>query len=588
MKHSRFVAALSLCTIVSAAPAWAQGSCGPPTDATTVRASVSSSGVMGNNTSRHPTISANGRWVAFESDASNLVSGDTNAPFTDSFVRDLRTNATVRISVSSSGAQGNAGGAGPAISADGRFVAFHSASWNLVPGDTNGAVDIFVHDRKTGVVRLASVSTTGIQGNDQSAGPRISGDGRFVVFNSLAYTLVPGDTNGFGGDVFVHDLLTGETERVSVSSGGGQSNGNSGTGDISGDGRYVAFGSRATNLVPGDTNATLDVFVHDRWTHETTRVSVSSTGAQGNGQSGSDSWAGNNPDISEDGRYVAFSSSAQNLVAGDTAWSDAFVHDRWTGVTTLVSKSSSGQFGNEDSGRPSLSAGGRYVAFYSRASNLVPSGTSGPNVFVHDVTSHTTERVSLAWNGSGVGVAGYEPSISADGRWIAFGGAGPAVPGPTNTWLDIFVRQRDLSAPLYYCAPKINSNACEPTIDYVGAPSSTAGSGFHVTVGDVLPGLNGSLVYSIGGAHNAPFAGGTLCIRPPLRFTPTQQAPGRVWPPSCSGTYDIDFNQWVAAGQDPGLISGIQVWVQYISRDPGFARPDSIALSDALTFVLCP
>jgi Tol biopolymer transport system component len=190
-----------------------------------------------------------------------------------------------------------------------------------VPGDTNGANrDIFVRDRQSGQTELVSVSSAGVQGNYGSSNPTISADGRFVAFESSASNLVPGDTNGANGDIFVHDRETGQTERVSVSSAGAQGNYGSVDPTISADGRFVAFRSEANNLVPGDTNDRPDVFVRDRQTGETERVSVSSAGTQGNGHSV-------HPTISADGRFVAFESSASNLVPGDTngANGDIFV-----------------------------------------------------------------------------------------------------------------------------------------------------------------------------------------------------------------------------------------------------------------------
>jgi hypothetical protein len=226
-----------------------------------------------------------------------------------------------------------------------------------------------VHDRQTGATTRVSVSSVGGQGNDFSSGPALSADGRYVAFESTASNLVAGDTNG-SGDVFVHDRQTGATTRVSVSSTGEQGNGNSFRAALSADGRYVAFESTASNLVAGDTNGTSDIFVHDRQTGATTRVSVSSAGEQGNNNSFRSA-------LSANGRYVAFYSLASNLVAGDTngRW-DVFVHDRQTGVTRRVSVSSAGVQGNHDSMWPALSADGRYVAFDSVASNLVPGDTN--------------------------------------------------------------------------------------------------------------------------------------------------------------------------------------------------------------------
>lgn len=588
MNRARLVVALSAPWIANA-QLLAQNGCLPQADATTVRASASSSGVMGNGTSSFPAISANGRWVAFESAANNLVLGDTNGFVRDVFVRDLLTNTTTRVSVSSSGAEAPTGGDSAAISTNGRFVGFVTGS-SLVPEDTNGWADVYVHDRQSGTTKRISVSSTGAQGFEQSTAPRFSADGRFITFNSWANTLVPNDTN-IWTDVFVHDQLLATTERVSVSSSGQEGDGTSAISSISHEGRYVAFSSRATNLVPGDTNDRLDVFVHDRVMHMTTLISVDSTGVQGNADSGNGSVAGPHPpEISGDGRYVAFGSGASNLVVGDTnGFGDAFVHDRWNGTVTLVSRSSLGGLGDSYVlGGVAMAAGANHFVFGSNATNLVAGVTVPPNVYLHDLVAGTTERISLAWDGAGTGVYGSNPAISADSRVIAFTSTGALVPGPVNTWNEISVRIRDLSTPITYCAPKANSSGCNPTVAFVGSPSASAGSGFHITASDVLPGRVGALAYSLNGADNSPLAGGTLCVRPPLRYTPRQTAAGSAWPPTCAGSFDVDFNFWIASAVDPALLPGAQVWTQFISRDPGFPRPDALALSDALTFVICP
>ena len=319
---------------------------------------------------------------------------------------------TERVSVSSDGAQGNKDSFGsPAISSSGRFVAFKSDATNLVPGDTNRYEDVFVHDRKTGNTRRVSVTSGGAQGNGSSFEPVISAGGRFVAFGSFATNLVPGDTNDYE-DVFVHDRRTGKTWRVSVSSGGSQGNVYSYGPAISPGGRFVAFSSSATNLVPRDTNDSGDVFVHDRRTGTTERVSVSSDGAQGNQQS-------SQPAISPGGRFVAFSSQATKLVPGDTnRWDDVFVHDRRTGTTERVSVSSGGAQGNKGSGSPTISPGGRFVAFSSAATNLVPGDTNGLiDVFVRDRRTGTTERVSVGSGGTQGDHGGGGPAaISSDGR----------------------------------------------------------------------------------------------------------------------------------------------------------------------------
>jgi Tol biopolymer transport system component len=293
----------------------------------TERVSVDSAGNQANKGSpAGSAISAHGRYVAFWSYADNLVPGDTNGR-DDVFVHDRKTGITTRVSVDSAGNQGNGGSFDPAISADGRYVAFASEANNPVPDSPIVDSDIFVHDRKTGITTMVSVDSAGNQASyGGNYDPAISAHGRYVAFTSYADNLVPADTNG-GSDAFVHDRKTGITTRVSVDSAGNQAD-NGRIYDlsygpaISADGRYVAFNSHADNLVPADTNGGSDVFVHDRKSGITTRVSVDSTGAQAGYHSFS-------PAISADGHSVTFYSRATNLVADDTNnQPDIFVHDR--------------------------------------------------------------------------------------------------------------------------------------------------------------------------------------------------------------------------------------------------------------------
>jgi Tol biopolymer transport system component len=345
----------------------------------TTRVSVDSSGVEANGGSTKPAISDDGRYVAFQSGASNLVSGDTNNA-DDIFVYDRQTGQTTRVSVRTNGAQANGGSSSPAISADGRFVAFYSDASNLLNGDTNGCGDIFVHDRQTGQTTRVSVSSSGVEEN---ASPRddylvvsISGDGRYVAFYSDATNLVSGDTNG-ASDVFVHDLQTGTTTRASVASDGSEANAGSSEPSLSGDGRYIAFVSGATNLVTEDTNGKADVFVHDLQVGTTTRVSVNSSGVEANG-------GGHNPDISGDGRYVVFLSQSRNLdprAADFGGYPLAYVRDLQVGQTTLASVNSSGDaLGVGDIDLPTISRDGRYVAFDFRE-----HGDPTANAYVYDL-----------------------------------------------------------------------------------------------------------------------------------------------------------------------------------------------------------
>jgi Tol biopolymer transport system component len=421
----------------------------------TTRVSVASDGTQSNHDSYNPSISADGRFVAFESEATNLVSGDTNN-FRDIFVHDRQTGQTTRVSVASDGTQSNQHSYNPSISADGRYVAFESEATNLVSGDTNNHRDIFVHDRQTGQTTRVSVASDGTQANDFSSNPSISADGRYVAFMSWASNLVGGDTEppilpsttslpdnpaskvtGVVHNVFVHDRQTGATTLVSVAIDGSEGSGHSEEVSISADGRYVAFMSWASNLVNGDTNNLPDIFVRDLQTNQTTRVSVASDGTQANNFSFE-------PSISADGRYVAFMSWADNLVSGDTNgdW-DIFVHDRQTGATTRVSVATGGGQAVGRSHNPSISADGRYVAFASSASNLVSGDTNNhPDIFVHDRQTGVTTRVSVASDGTQTYAFSFDPSISADGRYVAFGSeADNLVSGDTNGRYDIFVRE---------------------------------------------------------------------------------------------------------------------------------------------------
>ncbi len=211
--------------------------------------------------SSDPSISFDGRLIAFASSASDLVAGDTNARY-DIFVRDMQAGSTTRASVDSLGGEGNGDSLDPSISSNGRFVAFSSVATNLAPSDVNGHADVFVHDSQTGATVLASVGSTGIQANADCLNPSLSGDGRFVTFKSVATNLVVGDTNN-QMDVFVRDLLLGTTQLVSVGL-ATAANGASDRAAISADGRNISFVSFAGNLVTGDTNGTFDVFVRDQ------------------------------------------------------------------------------------------------------------------------------------------------------------------------------------------------------------------------------------------------------------------------------------------------------------------------------------
>lgn len=340
--------------------------------------SRSVTGATGNSGSGSPAISADGRYVAFASEASDLVPGDTNE-FSDIFVYDLRGGTLERVSVSSAGLQADLPCHQPTISGDGRMVAFESYSKVLAQPTHEGVGEIFVRDRVAGTTFIASAPGGQVTSNGTSGNPHLSRDGRRVAFESWSNNLGPGDLH-FGVDVWVADLTTGKVVLVSRSYTGGPTSGSSYAATLSADGNLVAFDSGAKNLVPGDTNSAGDVYVADLQAGSMQRVSLSSAGAQGNNHSG-------NPSISGDGRFVTFSSYASTLVPGDTNnASDIFVHDRVTGETARLSTSASGQEGNGLSAVPVLAIDSGLVIFESWATNLVPGDfNAAGDIFVRAV-----------------------------------------------------------------------------------------------------------------------------------------------------------------------------------------------------------
>ena len=552
------------------------GLAGPRTLAQqTLRASVDSSGVQGNDDSSIPQISADGHVVTFSSLASNLVAGDTNSAW-DVFAHDLVSGITERVNVDSAGNQSVgddpfSGFQEVSISADGQIVAFVSVASDLVAGDGNATADILVHDRTTGITERVSVDSSGGEGNGGSGSPALSADGNLVAFVSAASNLVSGDTNG-RFDTFVHDRSTGITERVSVDSSGTEANLDCDLPSISSDGRFVVFVSPASNLVAGDTNRAWDVFLHDRTTGTTERVSLNSNGVQGNRDSG---WFISAAAISDDGRLVAFGSVATNLVAGDTnnKW-DVFVRDRAAGKTKRVSVDSSGVEGNDDSAgvglRPiSMSGDGRFVAFYSVASNLVASDLNATgDAFVHDRVSGITECVSVNIGGVPGNAISFAPAISADAETVAFGSsADDLVSGDTNSATDVFVRERCDALWNNYGAgwpgtlgiPAFTSRA-DPIL------GSTLTLDLADSLGSATPGL---LFVGLARASIPSAWGGDLLVLPAFVNSISVPAAGA----SFTGTI----------ANDPSLC-GVAVDLQAIEGDPGATR--GVSFSPGLELIL--
>ena len=400
---------------------------------------------------------------------------------------------TELVSVSSSGEAANNQSDMPALSGDGRFVAFVSLADNLVPGDTNGVADTFVYDRLTNTTERVSVSSRERQGNADSgligvaAYPAISDDGRFVAFVSDADNLVSKDTNGTP-DVFVRDRLLGTTERVSLTSTGAQANGSSHGPAISADGRFVVFESDAQNLLPTPDPFAFggQIYVHDRQTGTTEIVSVNAAGERGNSLS-------TQPDISGDGRFVVFSSFADNLVTGVQSGLQVYLRDRTTGTVERISENALGEPGDGSSVAPKVSLDGNIVAFQTNAGNLIGDGNHESHILVKDRTTGAFERVSATSTGEPADLLSEHPDITPDGRFVAFMSlATNLVPGDTNNRRDIFVRDRQTGTVVRVSVSTTgeegNSESQWPSISDDGLVTA-----FQSNADNLIPGANGGI-----------------------------------------------------------------------------------------------
>ena len=401
----------------------------------TTRVSVDSAGVPANAGATNGVLSADGRYVVFQSSATNLVGGVSG---TQVYRHDRVGGATLLVSVASNGNPGNNVSRDPSVSANGRYVAFASFATDLVDGDTNGTSDVFVRDVQTGTTAL--VSTAGLPADGSSglsglSGAReISDDGRYVAFTSFATNLTSGSNNG-RQQIYVKDMTTSAVVRASVNEATGEAGDRtSQTPAISGNGQVVAFRSESTNFSPlSISGVTPEIFTRDLVAGTTT---LESPGAAATGRSST------TPVLSFDGRYLAFESTGVlDLRDLDNGTQDVYLRDRVAGTTVLASLSTVALPGATSSS-PSISGDGRWVGFQSLDDQLVVGDLNGLfDVFLYDRTTEAIKLVSLNDADEQANAASFGPSVSFDGQLVLFGStASNLVTSPASTGNQLYVR----------------------------------------------------------------------------------------------------------------------------------------------------
>ncbi|MBL8802508.1 MAG: PD40 domain-containing protein [Planctomycetes bacterium] len=586
MSHSMLrtvLATTCTCALVAGLVSAAGG-----TNGVTERISLDSAGQQVLQGAYEPSISRDGQRIAFQTSAA-LLPTDTNG-HTDIYVYDRSLDQLLLASTSAAGSLGNGTSFDAAISGDGRWVAFATHATNFVGFDLNGESDVMLKDLLTGALtRVSSSPGSAFAGSGESRKPAVSYDGRYVAFHTTSNQYSPQDTNATL-DVYVRDFQNGSFQLVSRGLAGAAADSSASSASISDDGRFIAFQSTATNLVAGDTNGECDVFVRDMWGGlGTMLVSRVPLGALGNDES----WQ---PSISASGRYVAFTTRATNFVFGDTnGSSEVYLVDRSLNVLRHVSGAHGGGFsGFGHSFEPSVSGDGRFVAFTSSAPNLASVGSTFQSSYVRDMTRGETYYVSSA-SGPAVGGDGasLRPCLNADGSLVAFhSSAANLVPGDTNDRTDVFLRTL-YADPLTYCSSSLTSGGCEPSMSSVGLPRVSQNVGFVVTCDDVPNNKFGLFFYGFGGRQAVPFGGGTFCMLTPVVRTPVMNSGGNpVSVSDCSGHYALDFNAYskglLGVAPHPALnIVGQRVDVQCWGRDPQGVVATTF-LSDALEFVVGP
>ena len=520
--------------------------------------------------SRTRAISDDGRYVAFESDAANLVAADTNGS-RDVFVHDRWTGVTELVSVSSTGTQANTHSSFPSISGDGRYVSFQSRASNLVPGVFPGFQRIYVRDRVAGTTEHVSVPYPGTVAWGNSAFAYLSSDGRWVAFVSGVQLTSTKPSNML---VYVRDRVAGQTYLVSASSAGVPAT-IVGRQWISANGRYVTFGSQDAKLVPGDTNNASDAFLWDSVTSTTVRVSLGTGGVE----APEHTWEA---EVSDDGRHVAFASTSSLVPGTAPGVYNTYLHDRQTLQTVLLSRDENGLPATEFSFPTWISPDGRYVALSTTAPLLSADMNGTYDMYLHDTTTGTNRLIgvsSVGQNGSSYTWLG---TFTPDLRFHVFSGVSDnLVPGDTNGLNDVFVRDLGLrTRQVAYCTAKVNSQGCAPAIGISGVPSATFPDPLFVTASGVLNRQPGLFAWSLAPGA-AGFGGGTLCVARPAVRAAAGLSGGSAAGADCSGAYSFHFDPASA-----GLAAGTTVYAQFLSRDPG--STPGLGLTDAVRFTLTP
>jgi Tol biopolymer transport system component len=584
----------------------------------------------------------------FASDASNLVLGDTNGR-RDIFLRDTVAGTITRVNLSTGGAQANGASDSPAVSDDGRFIAFQSFAGTLTAGVFNGSSNVFVHDRQTGVTSLVSVSHSGAVSHGPSTSPSISGDGTLIAFESLSSDLVDSDTNA-AKDVFVRNLTTNTTVLVSRIPGGVLGNLASSAPALSGDGRFLAFESLATNLAPGATAAFSKILVRDLSAGGPSLVSVNKFGVAADGPSF-------RPSISSDGRRIAFVSTASNLATVSQTFNNAFLRDRAAGTTRLINALPDGTPANGEAEGVRLADNGAFAALLSDSMNLTPGHTwFVRDAFLVDLTTGLSLRASVPLTTPGEPIYGVDAvgGVSDDGRFMTFESRSTnLVAGDPGVASAIFLRDslttsyRDIDADTWgntadsvsviffpptvgyvlvpgdcddsnaavypgaietcngvddncdgtidelawssYCTAGTSVAGCIPTVSATGFPSAANTSGFFVQASGLPSGKQAIAIYGLAPTATvyAFDSTSTICVASPRARTLNLPTGGTAGP--CMGSYSLDWLAWMALNPTAlgnPLAPGQTFYAQVWYRDPGAAL--NANLTDAIRFDVCP